>query len=130
MDWNQNGAIRFSRASFRGENMNVGRRNTQKQGLARRWKTFLPVRLERGDGAARGHILNLSVGGALVHSSVAHEPGTIVRVTLGDFHISGRVAWRRGDRFGLTFLTEIPVFSLARVLDPPCATARVLEMQG
>lgn len=97
--------------------MSTERRITSWQGTARRWKTFLPVTLDSAAGSARGHILNLSVGGALLHSTLTHRVGTVIRVTLGDFHISGRVAWREGERFGLAFLTAIPVLGLQQMLD-------------
>ncbi|MDH7974366.1 PilZ domain-containing protein [Sphingomonas sp. AR_OL41] len=96
--------------------MGIERRGSRRQGNERRWKTFLPVALDSSQGGARGHILNLSAGGALVHSATTHHVGTIVRLSLGDFQLSGRVAWRAGERFGVAFLTALPDLTVERAI--------------
>ncbi|MEG3147560.1 PilZ domain-containing protein [Sphingomonas sp. RT2P30] len=125
-NWNRNGVTRLYPHHLAGKIMGIERRRSSRQGIARRWKTFLPIALDSSQGSARGHVLNLSAGGALVHSATAHRVGTIVRLTLGDFQLSGRVAWRDGERFGVAFMTALPDFTVERAIAVP-KIALVLE---
>lgn len=73
------------------------------QRRAPRIKLFHQAELKGSAGTQRVHLLNVSVGGALVYAESPPAVGELVwldcGVTLGD----GRVAWRSGRQFGVTF---------------------------
>lgn len=72
-----------------------------------RYKLFEPTELVVCGPKLRVHMLNLSVGGALIHGAEPPTSGTRVRLRCGLDHLSAKVAWTNGSRFGLTFLVPL-----------------------
>lgn len=83
---------------------------------APRYKVFQPTEMRGADGVKRVHLLNLSVGGALVHADEAPALGTVLSVRCGGALISARVAWAAGRRFGVAFDTTLAHSVVERVL--------------
>lgn len=83
---------------------------------APRHKIFEPVAIFVSDQGIRGHLLNISTTGALVHSEMAPEPGTAVTLVAdGDQH-KACVIWGEGRRFGIAFDRRISGTAIARLL--------------
>ena len=68
-----------------------------------RRKIFQPIEIHAGSRPLRAHLLDLSAGGARVHSVTAPAPGTALRLTIGGSVRAARVVWREGVRFGIAF---------------------------
>lgn len=75
---------------------------------ATRFKVFQPAEMALGsDAPVRVHLLNVSVGGALVYAEAAPAVGTEVTLACGMVRGPGRVAWSAGRRFGVEFAQPI-----------------------
>lgn len=72
-----------------------------------RRKTFAPVALEVDANCYRAHMLNLSAGGACLHSHCTLRAWTKVVVDVRGRKLEGRVSWVAGDRFGVRFTTPL-----------------------
>lgn len=83
---------------------------------APRYKLFQPTNVSVAGLENRAHLLNLSVGGALLYSQDAPAPGTNVRVWCGGDLLSARVVWREDRRFGLAFSTPLAHAKIAEVI--------------
>ena len=69
-----------------------------------RLKVFQPIELITNKGCVRGHLLDVSVGGALVHTQSAPAQGSFVKLTIiGEVQLA-RVVWTNGPRFGAAFV--------------------------
>lgn len=75
----------------------------QEQRRAPRIKLFHQAELSGDSGVQRVHLLNVSVGGALVYAEAPPAVGESVRLDCGVTLRDGRVAWRSGRQFGVTF---------------------------
>lgn len=70
---------------------------------AARLKVFQPVRIRMARDTMRGHLLNLSLTGAMIHCEPVLAIGTTMLVDLcGTFH-SARVVRAEGKRHGIVF---------------------------
>lgn len=74
---------------------------------APRYKLFYPTEITSEGVSARAHLLNLSVGGALLFASNPPTPGAMIKVRCGTWIISARVVWKNQDRFGVAFLPAL-----------------------
>ena len=68
-----------------------------------RLKVFHTVEIRHAGGTVRGHLLDLSGGGALAYCAQPPTVGADILVMLGDRLHSGTVVWRDGRRFGIAF---------------------------
>lgn len=71
------------------------------QRTASRYKLFKPDTIDVRGRSARVHVLNLSVGGALVYAAEPPAKGARLRLALCDRE--ARVVWASGKRFGISF---------------------------
>jgi hypothetical protein len=69
----------------------------------RRFAVRLAASLATDRGAMPVRLLDLSVGGALAEAADCPVPGSPVTLRRERLEVAARVAWRRGDRFGLIF---------------------------
>jgi len=83
-----------------------------------RLKVFQPVEIYAGVAPLRAHLLDLSVSGALVHSSAAPAPGTPLRLRIGGLVRTARVVWQDGLRFGIAFALPLLETEVERALKP------------
>ena len=77
-----------------------------------RRKTFEPVTLRIGNDAHRAHMLNLSAGGACLHTRGAVRVWQVVAFEVAGRTLDGRVSWVAGDRCGVRFVTPLTVEDL------------------
>ena len=77
------------------------------QRTASRYKLFKPDTIDVRGRSARVHVLNLSVGGALVYAAEPLAKGSRLRLALCDRE--ARVVWSNGKRFGISFDRPIPL---------------------
>jgi len=82
----------------------------------RRFKIFEPALMQAADGAHRIHLLDLSRSGAQLHSPAACAPQAQVRIDCGGWSHSAEVAWAKGARVGVRFLTALSERELAGIL--------------
>jgi hypothetical protein len=97
-----------------------------------------PVELRAGEGedARRERLRDLSEGGLCCRSSVAFEPGDLVRIRIPvgatGFEAAGRVAWCRaydgGYRVGIEFMGDDDAFR-ARLVEQVCQIERYHRQQ-
>jgi hypothetical protein len=80
-----------------------------------RVKLFHPAELIVGDTTTRAHLLDVSQGGALVHTIAPPEVGAAVKLHFADLHRRSRVIWVDGLRFGVTFDRQITAEQLAQL---------------
>lgn len=82
-----------------------------------RLKLFQPAEMVIDADTRRVHLLDLSCGGAQVHAStpppVGARVGIAVRHSLGH----GRVAWVRGNRFGVKLAASLSEGQVAEIID-------------
>ena len=81
-----------------------------------RVKVFQPVELRIEGTARRGHLLDVSASGALVHAPVPPLAGASVVLVLGTVPHAARVMWLEGTRFGLAFTFRLSEIELERIL--------------
>lgn len=85
-----------------------------------RLKLFQPTTMAVAADMMRVHLLDLSIGGALIHCSTPPAAGAAVRLDWAGRMRTARVVWVNGTRFGIAF-------SLAlhedQVSDARCAVA-------
>ncbi|SDC12009.1 PilZ domain-containing protein [Sphingomonas sp. YR710] len=91
-----------------------GRKLDGRQG--RRIKVFLKARMLSEGQALEIHLLDISQLGALAHAPSERTPNEIVWVAVKGVEILARVAWTRGNRFGLNFNTPLPQLHLDRLV--------------
>jgi hypothetical protein len=68
-----------------------------------RHKVFLLGTISHDGQAERTHVLDISLGGAKLHSAAPPPQGARVELALGDFHLRGEVRWAYRERFGIRF---------------------------
>ncbi|MEQ6331825.1 PilZ domain-containing protein [Sphingobium sp. MK2] len=81
-----------------------------------RLKLFEPVRLLLAGQAARAHLLDLSVTGALVHCDSPPCVGDHVLIETNALGVKGQVMWVRVKRFGVHFDQPLPQLTVDRVV--------------
>lgn len=81
-----------------------------------RIKIFQPAEMERAGVERRVHLLNISLGGALVYADSAPEPGEEIRLTSGIPLGTARVQWCSGQRFGVAFRNPLSPEQLAAIV--------------
>lgn len=72
-----------------------------------RFKLFEPTEMIIAGQTSRVHILNISIGGALVHSAHPISREALVQLQCGAQIRSARVAWASGQRVGVAFNTPL-----------------------
>jgi hypothetical protein len=90
-----------------------------------RLKLFEPTEMENGPASTRAHLLNLSTGGALVHSVAPPARGQDIRLALGGAPRQARVMWVEERRFGVSFRVPLSPGQLNDIVDT--GRARVAE---
>lgn len=90
---------------------------------ARRLKLFLPAQIEVDGVASRAHLLNVSLSGALVHSSQAPAPRTGLSIICAGLARAALVQWADKQRFGVTFMVALNDLELHKVLSAGGAKA-------
>lgn len=80
-----------------------------------RRKTFELVALEVDGGTYRAHMLNLSLGGACLHSQCALKAWKRVVVDVRGRKLEGRISWVAGDRFGVKFTAPLTAAEVDRI---------------
>lgn len=81
--------------------LKISGRSDARQGP--RIRIFRSTTLLCGTSAVAIHLLDVSKGGALAHGSSSRMPHEAVWLQLDGLDIRARVAWVRGNRFGLAF---------------------------
>ncbi len=84
--------------------------NMQRQADARRGqrvKVFLSVVMISAGRSVPIHLLDLSKNGALGHAPEPRAAGEVVWLVSNGTDIAARIAWVRGNRFGLTFTVPL-----------------------
>jgi hypothetical protein len=94
--------------------MERGRKLDGRQG--RRIKVFLKARMLSEGQALEIHLLDISRLGALAHAPSERTANEIVWVVANGVEVLGRVAWTRGNRFGLNFNAPLPQHHLDRLV--------------
>jgi hypothetical protein len=81
-----------------------------------RRKLFQPAELDMPGGRRRVHVLDLSETGAQVNG--VHTPvlGSFVSLSVGDVRRAARVAWVRGQRFGIKFVMPLTATEVGALL--------------
>lgn len=101
--------------SFMSAILEKGRKLDGRQG--RRIKVFLKARMLCDGQALQIHLLDVSRTGALAHGPTERLPNEIVWVIAHGVEVLARVAWARGNRFGLNFNPPISEGHLTRLVD-------------
>ena len=78
----------------------------------RRYAMRLPAAVRDGNVYLPAVLCDLSQGGALAQSRTPPQPGRTVAFRSGDLECTARVAWVKGQRFGLIFHTPISATAL------------------
>ena len=73
----------------------------------RRLKVFRVVELDHRGDRSRGHIINISSAGALVHTAEPFALGALVDLQITDCSRRTRVVWRSDRYVGIKFLDAI-----------------------
>jgi hypothetical protein len=81
-----------------------------------RLKVFEPAEMRVGLTTERVHLLDLSFGGALVHSVAPPAVGATVRIACAGTTRLARVVRRDGDRFGVQFMLPLTKDQLAAAM--------------
>lgn len=74
--------------------------------VARR-KTFEPIVLDLAGTKVRAHMLNLSTGGACLHSRCTLRAWQTVSIEVRGRVVRGRVSWIAGERCGVRFVQPL-----------------------
>ena len=77
--------------------------------LAARTNMFIAAAMYVAGASSPVKVRNLSPGGALIETSVAPIPGTVLKLCRGSLLASGRVVWSANNRIGLEFEATISV---------------------
>lgn len=83
---------------------------------AKRLKVFEPAVLHHAGTTARIHLLDFSYTGARLHGAAPLQPGAIVHITCRTLLITARIAWVRGPKYGVTFLTPLRSSDIAALI--------------
>lgn len=83
---------------------------------APRLKVFEPIQLTNGARVLRGHMLNVSITGALVHADASLRAGDIVTIRLRDTDLVARIVRVAGSRLGMMFARPISETMLATLI--------------
>ncbi|WP_164857159.1 PilZ domain-containing protein [Sphingomonas crocodyli] len=92
----------------------VGQPVDPRQG--KRLKVFLAARVLAAGRTVPVHLLDLSKKGALVHADMPRMPGEMIWVLWNGIDILSRVAWCRGNRFGVAFETSLSDGQIAQMV--------------
>lgn len=75
-----------------------------------RFAVLLGATMRTTDGACDVRIRNISAGGLMAVSAAPPHPGTLVTIAARDKPVvAGRVAWARGESFGVMFDDRIDI---------------------
>lgn len=83
--------------------MQGGRNGAPSRRATPRLKIFQPAQMVLGDRSVRVHLLDISVGGALVHAAIPPELGSRVTLDCAGIARPATVRWVGGSRFGVAF---------------------------
>lgn len=92
-----------------------GRNLDGRQG--RRLKVSLAARMLCDGQALQIHLLDVSRTGALAHGPSERIPNEIVWIISHGVEILARIAWARGNRFGLNFNSPLPEAKFNHLLE-------------
>ena len=81
-----------------------------------RRKLFQPCELDVAGASRRVHLLDLSETGAQVNGTSPPAAGSLVTLDCSGWRRSARVAWVRGQRFGVTFVAPLTPTQLEELL--------------
>lgn len=73
-----------------------------------RARVAIDAMVETIDGLGTGFIINLSCHGAMVQTQELPRPGSLLLLKCDRLEVTGRVAWTRKKRFGVTFDKSVP----------------------
>ncbi len=82
-----------------------------------RLKIFQPTQMQFGDQSLRVHLLDISVGGALVHVAGPPDIGSRVMLDCAGVDRAAIVRWVGGSRFGIAFDRPLSEAEVERVID-------------
>ena len=94
----------------------VGDQQVDPRQGGKRLKVFLAARVLAAGRTVPVHLLDMSKKGALVHADVPRMPGEMVWVLWNGIDILSRVAWSRGNRFGVAFETSLSEGHIAQMI--------------
>lgn len=86
-----------------------------------RLKLFEPAEMRHGAQVQRVHLLDLSVAGALLHTTEPPEAGSTVMLVCPRFTRMAKVAWIKERRIGLSFVRTLGKAELAETISPSAA---------
>ncbi|WP_236617665.1 PilZ domain-containing protein [Sphingobium ummariense] len=86
---------------------------------ATRHKLFEPIVMRMRGTPQRAHLLDLSVGGALVHCEAPPLAGAWLMIETTEFVSGARVVWVRAKRFGIQFDAPIADAIVQRMIRSP-----------
>jgi hypothetical protein len=95
-----------------------------------RYSLLLCVKLLTARGMVPARLRDLSLSGALIEGADLPRPGSSLFLIRGMLEISGRVAWRSGDRAGLEFHTPLSEDQLLAEVNPSAAPAQVQALRA
>ncbi|WP_311268930.1 PilZ domain-containing protein [Sphingobium sp. WCS2017Hpa-17] len=84
---------------------------------AARHKLFEPLAIRHGGLSCRAHMLDLSVGGALLHADHPPPVGAAVLIEGPELTAGAHIVWTRGKRFGIRFDMPLCDRALQSMLD-------------
>jgi hypothetical protein len=84
---------------------------------APRAKVFQRADLRLATSHARGHILNLSTRGALIHSAALPDAGRRIELLFAGLKRSCTIVWRSGRHAGVSFVNELTQSELTAAID-------------
>jgi hypothetical protein len=76
---------------------------------AARFKVFQPATIGADGVRRRGHILNVSTTGAMVHAAVEVVVGSLIRICVVGLERTGTVTWKSTTKLGVRFTRPISV---------------------
>lgn len=81
-----------------------------------RAKVFQPAEIQRQAVVARGHVINLSAGGALVHSPALLPTDRQILLRFAGLDRACVIVWRVDDRAGVRFIDRLTDEQLQRAV--------------
>jgi hypothetical protein len=89
---------------------------------------FVMATIYDDTGSAPVKVRDMSTSGALIEGPVIPTPGTQVRLSRGSINVTGKIAWSRNGRAGLTFASGVSVSDWMPNGRAPSAQQRVDEV--
>lgn len=78
----------------------------------RRVKVFQRARVRRSEELSRGHILNLSAAGALIHSPAVPDAAPQIDLLFAGLERPCAIIWRSGEHAGVRFASRLTAAEL------------------